>query len=692
MTITRAVPRVDARGKIRGESMYIQDYFPENVLHAATLRGTIGKGKVTGIEYPSGYDDISVIDHRDVKVNEVLMIERDMPVFASDTINYYGEPIAIAVGEDRTRLASFLRETVVSYEKEEGIYSIDDAEKAGSIFKHHNYKKGKGENVKYTDVFEKTYRTGYQDQAYMETQGVIAEYKDGKLTLLGSMQCPFYVKKALVNSTGLDEDDVIVIQSTTGGAFGGKEDYPSLMACQAAAAAMKLGRPVSLIFGRREDLLVTTKKHPSKVTIKTYLDGEKIVSMKIDVGLDGGYYIGLTDVVLQRSILTLPGSYNFENLDITGVAYKTSNAFCGAFRGFGAPQSLFALEMHMNQLARKFGKDPIEYRNQYFLKQFDTSGPGGIIHENVMLTEMRDKLVKDSGYESMKQDKKPLVGLGVSFIPHGGGFTGDGEASHIKAKVWLHKKPDGKVYILVSSVEMGQGTQTSLSKIVSRAAGIPLSDVVFDNPDTSKVPDSGPTAASRTVMVVGTLLYRAAIKVKERYAEPDFVIEENFVQPDYVKWDQETLSGNAYMAYSWSAILARVEVDPLTYEATCTDIHAIYDIGVPMDENLVKGQMIGGIVQGIGGMFTETMESEEGKILHDSFGAYTIPTTLDIPKMTVGWVDNYFEDGPFGAKPVGELTVVGVYPALASAVQDALDRDIDSIPLTPEAIREVMKK
>ncbi|SHJ19631.1 CO or xanthine dehydrogenase, Mo-binding subunit [Dethiosulfatibacter aminovorans DSM 17477] len=684
MKITDRISRVDVVEKISGKARYIEDMKFENLHYGRTLRSEIAKGRIKCIKYPDIPENLWVIDADDTFINQVKMIETDMPIFADGYVNYRGEPIALIVGRDKNEIIRFMKNIEVEYEEEEPVFEFGGNE---NIFSEQEYTKGDIENLDYDEVFERSYSTGYQEQLYMEKHGLVGDYSDGKLIIHGSMQCPYYIKNALIHSTGLADHDIRVIQTETGGAFGGKEEYPSLLACQVAAASMKIGAPVRLIFDRREDIVYTTKRHPSKTIVKTYLKDNRIAGMEFDFGIDAGPYLGLSDVVLQRGILSLTGCYLIENLRVKGRTYRTNNVFTGAFRGFGAPQTLFALEMHMNQLASHLGYDPLEFRRPYFVKRGDLSSTSGIYNEEIKLDEMADRLVEMAGYYKLKEEMGNYRGIGMSFIPHGGGFTGDGEAEHIKSVVKLVKDVNGYVRILVSSVEMGQGAKTVLSKIVASVLEIDMDKVIYDNPDTLYVPDSGPTVASRTTMVVGGLLYKAALRLKDKMDSSDEIeVIEHYRQPDYVKWDQENLRGNAYMSYSWSAVLAVVEIDPLTLEITCKDIYAVYDVGMPIDERTFLGQVHGGIAQGLGYAILEVMTSKDGLIEHNNFSSYTVPTIVDMPRMHTDWILNPYEEGPFGAKAAGELTLVGVAPAIAAAIENALDVEIRELPVTSEKL------
>ena len=685
MRLKDHLKRVDSKDKLNGRAKYIEDYYFDDMLYAKTLRSEIPCGEILSIDYPKDYPNVYVIDGRHViKNNHVAMIEADMPIFAEDKVTYLGEPIALICGEDKDEILEFMEKIKIHYTEKKGHFTLD-----GQVFTHQCFEKGQWSELDYDYKVEESYETGYQEQLYMEKQGFIGLYEDEIITIMGSLQCPYYILNALKHGTGFDESRLRVIQTTTGGAFGGKEEYPSLVACQLAMATYHLKRPIKLIFDRREDMAFTTKRHPSKTLITSYLKDHKIIGMKIDIKLDAGSYLGLSDVVLQRAMLTMTGAYNIPMIKVEGRTYKTNNVFTGAFRGFGAPQSLYALELHMTHLAKDLGEDPLGFRQKHFVKKGDLTATSGIFNENIELNKMVHRLKEMSAYDA--KGKKAHVGYGVSVVPHGGGFTGDGEATHIKAVVRLRKEKDGQITILVSNVEMGQGAQTTFTKIVQMALDIDLDKIRCEIPDTFKVPDSGPTVASRTTMVVGQLVYKACQKIKKYLNEEGVhTVEESFKNPDYITWNQETLTGNAYMAYSWSVLLAKVVVDPLTYEVSCTDLWGVYDVGQPIDEKLLLGQIHGGMVQGLGYALTEYMTSKSGAIEHFAFSSYAIPTTMDIPKMHTDWIINHYMDGPFGAKAAGELTLVGVAPAIAAAIEDAFKIKSFEIPMIPEKIERIL--
>ncbi len=357
------------------------------------------------------------------------------------------------------------------------------------------------------------------------------------ITVRGSMQCPYYIVEGLKQALGWDESRIRVIQMPTGGGFGGKEEYPSIPAVHAALAAVKTGKPVQLILDRKEDILCSTKRHPALIRLKSWLDEKgRILAREIEVAADAGAYAGLSSVVLQRMVYSSAGAYRVENLRVRGRAYATNKVVSGAFRGFGGPQVFFAIEMHMEHIAKRLSSDSLQFRRAHFLHQGDTTSTGGLLRSPVQLEKLTDTVCRLSGYSAkrLKPDagNGRLRGIGCSVFFHGCGFTGSGERDLLDPVVRLRKMADGTVCIFASSTEIGQGAMTTLSKIVAHALDIPLSRVRNTYPDTLICPDSGPTVASRTVLVVGRLLQDAALQLKRRWEEPECEVEARFHYPE----------------------------------------------------------------------------------------------------------------------------------------------------------------
>ena len=516
------------------------------------------------------------------------------------------------------------------------------------------------------------------------------------MTLTVSMQCPYYVKNAVKVALGANDDEVRVKQSVVGGAFGGKEEFPSLMACELAVALRKIKKPIKLVYEREEDMQVTTKRHPAWIHMEAAINEKnEIDGLIAQVEIDGGASIGLSGVVLSRALIASTGAYTIDNIEVDGDVFLTNTVPNGAFRGFGAPQMFFAIEMFIHHIAKEIGMDPLKLRQSYLAKQGDATSTRGTFRDPIIMNDMIQKAMEMSEYKKKikaYEGQDNYKGIGMSWFLHGCGFTGSGEAEHIKALVKLDKGSDDKVAILIAAVDMGQGIQTTMKKIVAQILDIPLEQVIYNKPDTDLVPDSGPTVASRTIMVVGGLVARAALQLKENWVAGEaIIVSERYQQPEYIKWDEDNFIGDAYPAYSWGVTIVEVEVCPVTYQVSLTGIWSVYDVGKAIDERIVIGQADGGVLQGVGYGYLEVMKQENGKIKHKNVTDYIIPTTEDVPPMETFLIDNPYPLGPYGAKGAGELTLIGGAPAVALAIENAIDKKITKIPVTPEYIMELMK-
>nr|MBA3270767.1 xanthine dehydrogenase family protein [Acidobacteriota bacterium] len=359
--VGRNVRRKDSDAKVTGAANYIDDLTFPGMVHGRTIRSTIPRGRLNSIRLDFDLAGFTVVDFRDVPGrNIVASIEDDQPCLAEHEIYHHAEPILLLAHADRERLAAA---TVnIEYSPQPAMF---DPERSTRIFKTIAIDKGSiAKGFEEADVvITGEYRTAHQEQLYIETNGVIAVPEPSGITLYGSMQCPYYVHRALCVALGMAAERVRVVQTETGGGFGGKEEYPSHIACHAALLALKGKRPVKLIYDRVEDLLATTKRHPSIVRHRTGVkrDG-RMVAMDIEVVLDGGAYCTLSPVVLSRGLIHASGPYRCDHVRIHGRAMRTNTPPNGAFRGFGAPQTQFAAEVHMDRIAQTLGLDTVTLR------------------------------------------------------------------------------------------------------------------------------------------------------------------------------------------------------------------------------------------------------------------------------------------------------------------------------------------
>lgn len=698
--ISKSIKKKDHDPKISGSALYVDDLSIDGMLYGRMLHSAKAKARITNIILPELPDGYLVVDRNDVTgINLVAIIVHDTPVYAEDTVEYVGEPILMVVGPNDKEVKKILNQIVVIYEEQ---IPVLDMRKSETVFFNYNYAKGDIDKAlaEADRVLIETFQTGYQEQAYLETQGIIAYPHDGRMTVRGSMQCPYYVRAAVAQALGYEGEGVQVIQDVTGGGFGGKEAFPSVLACQVAVAAKKANKPVKVLFDRREDMEFTSKRHPSISTYKVAIKNGEITGMDIDVLFNSGAYTTLSPVVLQRGLICANGVYRIDHLRVVGRAVKTNTVPCGAYRGFGAPQTFFAVEMMMDHIAKEMGIDSLELKERYMVTQGDSTSTSGKYHFQVPLPEMIQRVDKLTDYRVKRklysnQTGRYRKGIGMSMFFHGCGFTGSGERDFIKAVTRIRKNTDDRVEILASNADIGQGLKTTFCKIVADTLGIPNNQVYIENPDTDRVPDSGPTVASRSLMTVGGMLQRAAERLKQEWKPgEEQIIEEHFVEPDFViPFNLAEFSGDAYPTYSWSINAIEVEVDTLTATTKILGAWGIFDIGVPVDMNIILGQMQGGFLQGIGYASMEQMDyNDKGVIRNNSFSDYIIPTAVDVPNLVTEIMNNPYSHGPYGAKGAGELPLVGAAPAYVEAMEQALAANIYKVPCTPEDAMRILQE
>lgn len=694
-SVGRNVRRIEGLAKVTGKAKYIDDLSFPGMLYGTTIRSTIPCGKIRSIRFGFGTAGFTIADHTDIPGrNVVALIEEDQPLLAERTIRHIEEPILLVAHENRERLLEARVE--IDYHPEPPIF---DPRSSKKVFKQILIEKGDIERgLREADlVVDGEYRTGHQEHIYIEPNGMIAAPENGGISVYGSLQCPYYVQKALKVLLGLPDGKIRVIQTETGGGFGGKEDFPSMLAGHAALLALKSGRPVKMVYDRLEDMVATTKRHPSIVRHRTGVkrDG-RLTAMEIDVLMDGGAYVTLSPVVLSRGTLHASGPYRCDNVRVSGLAVMTNTPPNGAFRGFGAPQTQFAAEVHMDRVAEALGMDPVSLREVNALRPGDTTATGQKMDRGCTALEVLREAVRRTGFRRKRRALHGTNrGIGLSLFWHGSGFTGSGEV-RLASKASLELTERG-VRILAASTEIGQGTRTMLAQIVADTLGLPYERVEVADPDTSRVPDSGPTVASRTCMVVGKILQNCALEMKRRLkglSPREYLgrygplgITRQYEKPPEINWDESNYRGDAYGVFAYGCDVAEVELDCDTYEVRPVHVTAVVEIGKAIHPILAAGQVEGGTAQGIGYALLEEVHLRDGRMANGQLTNYLIPTTLDTPPIDTVILERSYEHGPFGAKGVGELPIDGAAPALVNAIRH-LGIDIRSIPATPERIMD----
>jgi CO/xanthine dehydrogenase Mo-binding subunit len=712
--------RPDAWGKVTGTTRFLDDLDHPGVWLGAVVRSPVARGVLKGVTTDPGFDwsRVVLITAADLPgPNLVAMVREDLPALADGTVQFITQPVALVAAPDAETLRAAVAAVRLDIEELPPVLDLDAALAgegpvlgADNLVQEYLIETGDAQAAfaAAAHVVEGEYFTGLQEQMYLEPQGVVATPRDdGGVEILGSLQCPFYVHNALRRALDLDAARVVVRQSVTGGAFGGKEDYPSVLALQAALLALRCGRPVKMVMNRHEDLAVTPKRHPSRTRYRTAFDVDgRILAVDADVVLDAGAFTTLSPVVLSRAVLHAGGAYRTPVARIRGRAVATNTPPNGAFRGFGVPQSIFAVEQQMDRAARALGVDPVELRRRNLLRDGDDFPFGQTLRPGMTAAELCLERMTERFELAARRAEAARVnaaggrlrrGLGVALVMHGGGFTGDGEL-RINGKVDVRLDPDGGVTLLLSSVEMGQGARTVLPMLAAEALDLPLERVRYHQPDTSKVPDSGPTVASRTTMVVGRILVSACAdlvrRVRETAGEGDdafaraasagLVGHGVYEHDDRIVWDQANHRGDAYQAWSWAAVGMEVDVDVDTFEVLPRHCCHVVEIGRAVNPVLCVGQVEGGTLQGLAWGCIEEIKAAGGRYLNDRMATCIIPTSLDAPDFDVELLELPSDRGPYGAKGLGELPMNGGAPALAAAVADALGFDVAVAPATPD--------
>ena len=728
--------RREGPAKLTGAAKYTDDLVFPGAWYGITIRSTEAHAKLIAIEPDPDVDWSKVVIATAADIpgdNIVSSIKDDQPVLVpvGGEIRHNAEPVALLAAPDRETLRR-LKDRIKLVT--EPLPPVFDPEQSDHVFAEYDVSAGDlalgfaGADL----IIDGEYRVGHQEQLYIENNAMIAvPGEDGGIIIHGSLQCPYYVHKALKRALQMTSVQARVIQEETGGGFGGKEEYPSMIALHASLLALKAKRPIRMIYERHEDIIATTKRHPAIVRHRTGVTRDGVlVAQDIEVVMDGGAYCTLTPVVLSRGVLHAGGPYRCPNVRLRGRATRTNTPPNGAFRGFGAPQTEFAAEMQLSRIAEALNISPAELRRRNVYKLNDTTPTGQVLRESVAGEEVLEKALSASHFERIRErtakeaaerrgmgivpagplrsgERRVANGIGLALAWHGAGFTGSGEV-YLASVASVELTADARIRVLTANTEMGQGTKTVFPQMVANELGVPVDWVEYAPQDTAEVMDSGPTVASRTVMVVGGLVILAARKLKtavegrskgvpfhEAYRDDAKAngatrIDQKFEPYPGVVFDDATYLGDAYPAYGWAAAVATVEVDLDTAEVRVRDVIAVDDVGKVIHPILCEGQVEGGTLQAVGYATIEEIKLRDGKYLNDRLATYLIPTALDAPHIRSILVEAPFSGSPHGAKGVGELPMDVGAPAVVAAIHDATGVWIHELPATPERILAAM--
>ena len=745
--IGAAIPRPDAVDKVRGEARFVDDLAFPGMLHGAVVRSPHPHARILGIHVEAARalpGVVAVLTAADVPgENIVHVIIDDQPALATDVVRYIGEPVAVVAAETRRaaraavdavrvdyELLPFVTDPLTALEPGAPQVAVASAAEGGNLFNRMILVKGDadaalaGADV----VVEETYETGYQEHAYLETQGAIAVPDGlGAFAIYGSMQCPFYVQNAVARVLGLPLAKVRVVATATGGAFGGKEEMPSLIGSLAALLTWATRRPVKLVLDRGEDILTTSKRHPSRVHYRTAASADgTLLAIDVDVVLNAGAYQTLSSAVLWRSLVTAAGPYRVPNVRVVARSVATNTVPNGAFRGFGSPQVIFPHESQMDLVAERLGLDRVEIRRRNVLHPGDRTSTDHMVRDSVGVAETLDRAAELADWSARlervavynRASLETKCGVGVACVLYGVGLGGKAPFLD-KAGATIKLEPDGSVAVAVGTVEIGQGLTTAVLQVAAEGLGVPIDRIHLAPVDTSRVPDSGPTVASRGTMMSALAVLDAAGKLRgriEHVAKTHRIAKREIAQclpeiarlfwlenldpavmgwasTEPVSWDPATGLGDAYPVYAYATHIAEVLVDVGTGEAHVVDYVAVHDSGRILNRALAAGQVEGGIAQGLGFALMEGIEEKAGRLIVNGFTTYRLPTVRDVPlDMAVDFVEALFPAGPFGMKGIGEVPLMAAHAAVARAVAHATGRHPTRYPLDPPRIKSLLSE
>ncbi len=766
-TIGKPHWRVDGLGKVTGQARYAADFSAPGMLYGKVLLAKRPSARIISIDVSAaeGLAGIAaVLTGADMPYARVFGgVIPNQPVLVESHVRFYGDAVAM-VAATSPEIADLALENIrVEYEDLPGVFDPEEAllpdaklihqsdnapESAGTnACVHHRVRKG-DTNTAFAEadiVLERSYKTQFIEHAYLEPEAVLAEITgEGGIHLTGSFQNLFSSRKAIAAVTGLDLARVTITIPALGGSFGGKDEVMSQMGCRAALLAMATGKPVKIVNSRENSLFESYKRHPYIMHYKIgATSAGKLIALEARMVADAGPYASMSPFVTWRSVVQATGPYEYDHVSTDTYAAYTNNCYTGAMRGFGAPQANFAIESIMDELAVSVKADPLDIRLLNAFSQGSLTGTGQKLDRHVVsIKEVLEKAARAANWtekrtqmnesnQSRTDGKRQGIGLACSYRGVSLGAEG---VDAVGALISLQS--DGSIILSIGLTEMGQGLGSAMSLIAAEVLGVDIKRIQYQNADTSRAPDSGPTVASRSTTMGGQAVKKAAVAAREILFEaasvllsvkPDQlhaaagrieIIKSNELKSDTgnitsvsydeavakayamgkpllgfgwhqsprTSWDEETGTGEAYFTYVYAANIAEVEVDLETGKVIVTHVVAVHDVGRAISPAMVKSQIYGGIAMGVGYGTLENYTIIDGVPTARNFDEYLLPTALDMPSVTPVLVENPDPDGPFGAKAIGEPSTELAAPAISNAIAFASGKRIRTIPSDLETV------
>ncbi|HEC21542.1 MAG TPA: xanthine dehydrogenase family protein molybdopterin-binding subunit [Chloroflexi bacterium] len=718
--VGRSLPRLDAAAKVTGEALFPGDLSMPDMAHMKVLFAHRPHARILRIDTSQAEalpGVLAVLTAKDVPVNSYGIAEFDQPVLCGEVVRFVGDRVALVVAEtpEIARQACDLIE--VEYEDLPVITGPEEAlapdapllhpEKGSNVLATFHVRKGDiEEGFAQADVIvEETYTMGMQEHAYLQPDAGLAWVdEDGYLVVKTGGQWAHDDRRQIAHSLDLPEDRIRVIYTYVGGAFGGREDVTVQVIL--ALAAWKLRRPVKIVWSREETTIGHHKRHPMRIRHRWGATREgRIVAQETEILADAGAYASTSSYVVASTVLLSTGPYEVPNLWLDARAVYTNNIPCGAFRGFGVPQAMFAAEAHMARLADALGMDPVELRMRNGLEENSLTGTMAEIPPGLSVRETLEAAARRMGWElvdgewrrpQIRREVRPGVvrGIGIASGWKNVGYT-LGYPEQATVTVELHGEAEvERGVVRLATSEVGQGTHTTIAQMAAEALKLPLERIEIVYTDTAQTHSAGSVSASRMAFMAGNALLGAAREAYKAWDDEDrpAVATYTYRTPPTEPLDPETGHGKGAFAFAYLAQAVEVEVDTETGKVEVKRIVAAHDVGKAINPEIVEGQIEGGAIQALGWATLENFVMQDGEVLTPDLSTYLIPTVLDIPPdFETLILENPLPLGPWGATGVGEMGFLSIAPAIIDAVHDATGVWFNAIPLTPEKVLDRLK-
>ena len=749
-TVGESEHRVDALGKVTGQVEYTADIDFDDLAHARLVRSSVAHAYLKEVDVSDAMAVAGVIDvvmPEDIPGERTVgVITPDQPIINAEKVRYLGDPVAIVVAESEDAARRGADSVTIEYDKLPVALTAADAlagdaepiHESGNVIDEYAYTRGEP-----SDAFEEadvvlsdSYESSMIDHAPLEPEASVARRTyDDAVEVWTSTQHSHGDRANVARVLGIRERDVAVNQPAVGGGFGSKLEHNQ--PCYAALAAWVTGRPVRVKYSRDEEFRGTVKRNTMLYEYRIAADEDgSLRAVEMDLTVDGGAYASFSSAVAVRSLVHCTGPYHVDAVDAAGRAIYTNKPWGGAMRSFEMFQTTFAVESLLDAMADELGIDPAAFRRQ---NAYDGSEPAPTTGQEIVAVGLPETIADVSAAlpDDLEQPDDPAKrrGIGLACMWYGCGKTGH----HHPSSAFCEIHDDGSVTVQCGAAEIGQGSQTALSQIAAETLGVPLADVKLVT-DSTVAPEAGKTSASRQTFVSGnavrqavedaldTLLHRAAEEVAERFDVPataaDLSVADGTIThadtggtmafeeavrlcshdgllltgtatyTPLFDFDLTSFRGKPYPTFSFATHGVVVEVDVETGAIDVETLVASHDVGQAVNPALVEGQIEGGAVMGLGHTLMEEVTlDDQGQILNASLMDYHIPRTFDAPEIDVRLVESAAdEDGPYGAKGVGESALIPVGPAIANAVADATGERITELPLKPERVVRALPK